>query len=218
MDGASRLRGRIKELMTSRSLTDVDRAEIRGLSRDLIAAGVLTEDESSAIIQEFGAAFHTSGSQSLDLRTGTDMSAGRRLDVLRAARSQHPIYRDSMEVTTSGPTSTPIRVIPLQHVPTGEPSDLTLVSLEVWSTGVAVRVAYPSNMASPLERLNKHQRWTGIDDTSTRYRQVGSYSSDAHGPLVETRVFQPAPSDDATTLTVHTDLGGSAASVQMPLR
>jgi hypothetical protein len=218
MDGASHLRRRIAELTNGQPATATVQAHIRGLAEGLIVAGDLTEQESAAILGAVADVAQPGNLHRLDLTTGADISADRRVDMVRAAQSRHPAYTNGHKADLGGEVATLLRVVPLHDVATSNLGQLMLVSLEVWSTSIAIRATYPGNAHSPLDRLNKHVRWEGSDDASTQYREVGSYSSNAHGQLVETRVLQPAPNDTATTLTVHTHLTGREASATLPLR
>ncbi|MFI6273402.1 hypothetical protein [Micromonospora zamorensis] len=93
-----------------------------------------------------------------------------------------------------------------------------LVSLEVWSSSMRLRLAYPSPHLPAADILRSHRPWRAWDDTGTQYRERGSESSDAQGFLVESRVFDAPPPAEATLLSVAAEHAAGNNQFTIPLR
>ncbi|MEV0734288.1 hypothetical protein [Polymorphospora sp. NPDC050346] len=107
------------------------------------------------------------------------------------------------------------RVVPLHDL--AEESDVTLISLELWTTCMALRLA-PRNVDSdPITRLASHSKWRAVDDTGGEYVEFSYYSSEAAGLLVETRMFGPALNASARTLTISAPNATGPLGLAIPL-
>jgi hypothetical protein len=112
----------------------------------------------------------------------------------------------------------PVRVVPLsREAARGEGWRLVLLSLEIWSSWVDLRCAVlPAGERPPPPPA---LRWRLDDDAGTGYQAVGSVSSGGRRLLVNQVRFQPAPPEEATTVTLTAEdaAGAEAASIEVPL-
>ncbi|WP_206788161.1 hypothetical protein [Amycolatopsis sp. MtRt-6] len=93
-----------------------------------------------------------------------------------------------------------------------------LVSLEVWSTFVALTFSHGYRDHRLLrDRFRPDIRWRGWDDAGTQYRGSAGGGSGSHGLLVERRTFEPGPPTEARTLTLAAESDGGQATVVIPL-
>jgi hypothetical protein len=96
------------------------------------------------------------------------------------------------------------RVIPIAHtVEVGDGVRLVLLSLEVWSRWLDLRLAV---VGLELGRLAEpplpYGRWTLSDDAGTAYQAVGACVSGDNRLHVYQVSFSPSPPSEATTLTL----------------
>ena len=111
-----------------------------------------------------------------------------------------------------------LRVVPLHGRRIDTPGGrVVLVSLEVWTQFVTLRIGYLNSLASAADRMINHKKWHGRDDTLTTYAESHSYWSDSHGCILETRVFTPSPPPAATTLTLQADTLDGVDRLDVPL-
>ncbi|MDG4796922.1 hypothetical protein [Micromonospora sp. WMMD1082] len=98
----------------------------------------------------------------------------------------------------------------------GQPA--VLVSLELWSMSMRLRLAYPNLRRPAAEILRRHRPWRAWDDAGTQYRERGSETSDTGGILVESRVFDATAPAEAALLTVTAEHEAGADQFTVPLR
>jgi hypothetical protein len=98
-----------------------------------------------------------------------------------------------------------VRVVPIgRQVEIGEGLRLVLLSLEIWSGWLDLRLAAvcsaPGRSASQL--LASYTDWQLSDDLDTDYRQIGASSSGDDQMQVGQVSFQPSPPQEAKRLTL----------------
>jgi Clp amino terminal domain, pathogenicity island component len=101
----------------------------------------------------------------------------------------------------AGPAPKLVRVVPLaRHVEVGEDAQLVLLSLEIWSNWLDLRLA----TAGPPGTLPAiaYGDWTLSDDRGTRYQTSGVSFSGSQELQICQVSFQPSPPADAGTLTL----------------
>jgi hypothetical protein len=122
----------------------------------------------------------------------------------------------SHAVTTRGPFSGGVaylwagrqpkllRVVPIaRQLDLGDDMRLVLLSLEVWSEWLDLRLATVGPAGSPMPRpLASHGDWTLTDDLGTAYRTTGASLSGEQRIHVCQVSFSPSPPAEAKTLTL----------------
>lgn len=202
------------------ALQGVDRSEIRGIALGLVAAGVLRQADMDEVLATLDTRLADAGL--LDVRRfalASPPDEAQRLQMVRSmARTGGPAVEPSVEIGRDVESPRLVRVVPLhdRDIATSA-GHIVLVSLEVWSSFMAVRIGYLDSSASARDRMLGHQRWHGHDDGGTKYTESHSYLSDAYGCALETRVFTPAPSSDATVLTLWADALAGIDRLDVPL-
>jgi hypothetical protein len=94
---------------------------------------------------------------------------------------------------------------------------MVLVSLEIWSQYVTLRIGYLDSHVSGADRMINHRKWHGEDDAHTRYTESHSYWSDSHGCVLETRVFTPGAPAGAAILVLQSETSEGISSLSVPL-
>jgi hypothetical protein len=201
----------------SAGLTVADRQQIKGFALGLVASGALKPEEVTPL---------TADMNSVPLIEGTNITRTTQAIPRKAEPpAQTPLFekRDGTrpEDTPYGAESqhVPLRVVPVLGRYVDDPPDPTFLSIEVWSTMMAIHIAHPATDRSFAEIINDATPWQGIDDVGTKYHQCGSVISDVLGMIVSTRFLEPGPSPDAQELTLT--IGGSGhadRNIQLPLR
>jgi hypothetical protein len=220
MDGRSYLEKLISdrlELVSRNPRAPFDRSEIRGVGLGLVAASALRQEEMEEILAGLDHSLESLGRyKEVNAETGRP-EAGPSAPM---HRKEHDRVADAVTTTSLASSPTLLRVLPL----VGQDVELfdqpaTLVSLEIWSTSVRLHVAYPSPQLSGAELLRRWRSWHAFDNTGVQYREAGGGSSDSGGFLVETRIFEPGPADEATALTVRArNSDGRESQFTVPLQ
>ncbi len=97
-----------------------------------------------------------------------------------------------------------VRVVPVaQTVEVGEDARLVLLSLEIWSGWLDLRLAAVGTATGQLARPPlSYAGWTLSDDRGTAYQHIGtSLSGDTHMHVYQVS-FSPSPPAEAKTLTL----------------
>ncbi|MEV6847501.1 hypothetical protein [Actinoplanes sp. NPDC051411] len=183
IDGAEHLRRFLRDRQHRNAaakrpgLSPSDQAEARGLVNGLVAAGTVSEAVARSILDEVLAAARGPHGAEISKRTGHSL----------------PVPRPPVLV----------QVIPVA-APAPDTRDVFALSADVWSASVSVRFGFPPNIDAA--RLFRHERrCTAIDDLGTTYKEFSRATTDAGGLVISTRFLRPAPSEQATTLTVRLD-------------
>jgi hypothetical protein len=200
----------------SAGLTAADRQEIQGFAFGLVAASALTSQEAHALVADM---------ESIPLVADTSTISMTQVIPRKTERpTVTPPFRKAPAAGDEPGLgddrhNTPLRVVPIigQHIDL--PTDPVFLSIEIWSTMVAVRIAHPTTERSFAAILSDDQPWRGIDDVGTNYRQCGSVSSDVKGMIISTRFFEPGPTPEAHVLSLTiSSLERHDRTVQLPLR
>jgi hypothetical protein len=187
--------------------------EIRGVAKGLVAAGILSQQDADQILADMEETLKQAGwlkvvRLSASTTSSTAEIKAKRVGVQRAA------WRRAIE---DPPTPMLRDVDPLvdRTLPVG---DVTahLLSLEVWSTFLALNLAY-LNGGRMRDHFSPDVRWRGWDDAGTQYRGGGGGASGSHGLLVERRMFQPGPPPEARVLTLSIEQPDNETSFSIPL-
>jgi hypothetical protein len=130
--------------------------------------------------------------------------AGERL-VASAMRLRHGVVAPPSHLHGAVHPPDLVRVVPIaRQVDVGEGLRLVLLSLEIWSGWLDLRLAAvcsaPGDSASRL--LATSTGWTLADDLGTSYRQVGHSSSGDDSMSLGQVSFQPSPPAEVKTLTL----------------
>lgn len=228
MNGETYLRSKVDELIdqvdAGHRVTAEERAKILGISEGLVVADRISVAESNSILSRLDEVTNPAhSSHALSVEAPAEFSVSRRLSMLLATRTQESIQPKISQVIHQTPRL--LRVVPLAGVPHGESDAVTLICIEVWSTFISVHLAHPSTaeMSEPERtsdqrvRALEHKDWDGYDDVSNSYQEVGAHWFDAHGLLVETRIFQPGPTSQVREIVLRTDLPDPASELTLPL-
>jgi hypothetical protein len=197
-----------------------DRTEIGGIAQGLVAAGALSVDDMRRMLADLDATLTAAGwlvrvehrmegprDASLAMPTRVEPAPG-----VEPVPGFEPAPGAARPEWTARIEDPPVprlrRVVPLAGRtvvmrPDEEPA--TLISLEVWTTILVLRLARPL----PAEQVRRP--WEALqigpvgawDDAGTRYRGTGANGSGHYGLHVENRTFEPGPPDHATELTIE---------------
>ncbi len=104
------------------------------------------------------------------------------------------------------PAARPVRVLPLvADVPMGGPAQMTLISIEAWSTFFALRWYFTTSQPSDEvdRRLQARGEWSATDDAGNLY-SGGDYGGGGGSCLswMMTTWFAPALATEAQLLTL----------------
>jgi Clp amino terminal domain, pathogenicity island component len=130
---------------------------------------------------------------------------GERGAVAGAMRTHRPAVAPPLHLRSAVQPPELVRVVPIgRQVEVGEGLRLVLLSLEIWSGWLDLRLAGVCSAAgdSASRLLASHTDWTLSDDLGTSYRQVGHSSSGNDLMSLGQISFQPSPPADAGTLTL----------------
>jgi hypothetical protein len=92
-----------------------------------------------------------------------------------------------------------------------------LVSLEVWTTMIVVRTARPDTHDEPPGLLDDRLRWRGWDDIGTEYRSNTATGANWNSLIVDSRMYEPGPPDEAQIFTMVVEHPDHQAVVELPL-
>jgi hypothetical protein len=97
-----------------------------------------------------------------------------------------------------------VRVVPLAREAVSRPGwRLMLISLEIWSSGMDLRYALLALAPPETDPLpGASHRWRLTDDLGTAYELSGATSGAGRTVHLHQLSFQPAPPEDASTLTL----------------
>ena len=184
----------------------VNRWELQGLARGLVAAGVLDQQDADRIMTW--------------LRT--KMTEAGMLRTVRYEPSA-PVARPPVVEVDSPQGDAPVpelrRVIPLAgRTFTIDGVTTSLVSLEVWSTMLIVRTARPEDRRHQPVFTDERLRWRGWDDAGTEYRSNSGTDTHWNSLVVDSRMYEPGPPDEAELFTMVVEHPDHQAVVEIPLR
>jgi hypothetical protein len=187
----------------------LDLAEIRGVAVGLVAAGVLGQQAMERIIADLERTLESTGRLTAVRQTVTGADGGRRIEPGMMARvgAVRPQWQEAI---LDPPAPVLRRVISLAgRMLTVDDHPVALVSVDIWSTMVTLRLAHhDSDGRSLLNRLDSRHRWRGWDDAGTQLRGVGGSGGGSLGLFIEHVVFEPGPADDARMLTLRAEHDG----------
>jgi hypothetical protein len=184
----------------------VNRWELQGLARGLVAAGVLDQQDADQVMTWLRTKMTEAGM----LRTV-------RFDPVPAVAPRMPaVPVDSPLVDTPVPELK--RVISLAGR-TFTINDITtsLVSLEVWNTMLILRTARPNDREEPPGLVDDRLRWRGWDDIGTEYRSNTATGATWNSLVVDSRMYEPGPPDEAKIFTMVVEHPDHQALVELPL-
>ncbi|HET6705945.1 hypothetical protein, partial [Amycolatopsis sp.] len=191
-----------------------DRQQIRGVAIGLVAAGTLTQEDADRILADLDVTLQQSGWLKV-AHFEASASAGFEA-VARPVGAERPEWRQAIEE----PPAPVLRHVVSLAGRTLDVGELTadLVSLEVWSTFVALTFSHGYRDHRLLrDRFRPDIRWRGWDDTGTQYRAGGGSGSGSHGLLVDRRTFEPGPPAEARILTLAVEYPGGQATIVLPI-
>lgn len=188
--------------------------EIRGVAIGLVAAGALAQEEADQILADLKVTLQRSGWLTV---VRQEMSATTSAEAVAARVGiERPEWRQAIE---DPPTPVVRHVVPLvgRTLTIGEVT-ANLVSLEVWSTFLALNLAYVDVDSHRMrERFGPGMRWRGWDDVGTQYRGGSGGGSGSHVLFVERRVFEPGPPEQARVLTLVIEHPGGQITIPISL-
>jgi hypothetical protein len=190
-----------------------DLAHLRGVAAGLVAAGALDHADMRRILadlertlQEIGWLTVIRASVSGPTATLTAMP----VPVPGAVRPQW------VAAATDPPRPVLRYVIPLVGRTL---DDGALISLDVWTTMVTVRIAYPEDdIRARMMDHSAPSRWRGWDDRGTQMRGSGGGGTGEHGLYIEHLRLEPGPADHATSLTLLVEHDGREQQLSITLR
>ncbi|TCO55111.1 hypothetical protein [Actinocrispum wychmicini] len=186
----------------------VNRWEIQGIARGLVAAGVLDQQDADQVMTWLRTKMTEAGMLKVVTLGGqgtvsTSMPVARVPAGAVAERPPLPVLK---------------RVVSLAGRSfTIADKTLHLVSLEVWSTMLVVRTARTYDEDDQPKYLDARLRWRGWDDQGTEYRSNSSTGSLWPQLIVDNRMYEPGPPDDARIFTVVAEHPTAQAVVELPL-
>jgi hypothetical protein len=188
----------------------VNRWEIQGIARGLVAAGVLDQRDADQVMTWLRTKMTEAGMLRA-VKFGDSMTSGS----LAVAPIPVPPERPS---ASPQPPPRLCRVMSLEgRTFTISGVTSTLVSLEVWSTMLVVRTARPHDQEEPPTFLDPRLRWRGWDDAGTEYRSNTGTGSTWHNLRVDSRMYEPGPPDEARIFTMVVEHPDHQAVVELPL-
>jgi len=100
-----------------------------------------------------------------------------------------------------------LRVVPIaREVDVGDGQQLVVLSLEIWSDWLDLRLALVSSRAAEAAQAQRlpagYGQWTLSDDLDTAYRALGTASGGSELFNVAQASFTPSPPPEASTLTL----------------
>lgn len=198
MDGRAHLEKLIADRLRAGRHSPLDLPYVRGVAAGLTAAGALPEPEMHRILADLEHTLQEIGR--LRIVTASMSSSDMPLVMPTRAGAPRPEW---VTVATNPPLPEPRAVIPLTGQTLG---DAALISLEIWTTMVTLRLAHPEpDMMARLTRRPAPQRWHGRDDQGTELHGAGGTGTGADGLYLEEVRLHPAPAPQATTLHLHTE-------------
>jgi hypothetical protein len=189
-------------------------AEIRGVAVGLVAAGVLGQRAMERIIADLERTLESMGWLTVVRRTVTGADGGP--GTMARAGAIRPPWQEAI-VDPPAPVLRGVISLAGQTFTVDE-HPAALISVDVWSTMVTLRLAHSdSDGRTLLDRLSSRRRWRGWDDAGTQFRRVGGGGCGSHGLFIEEVVFEPGPADDARTVTVLVEQDGQPQQLAVRL-
>jgi hypothetical protein len=208
--------GRGKPALGRRSSFDL--AWVRGVAVGLVAAGALGQDEMERIIADLVKTLVDTGW--LTVLRGSASAAGSGPVITPEMTAPTGVARPEWRVAIVDPPPPVLRgVVSLagrRLAVGGKPA--SLISLEVWSTGLTLRLAHSDADARTLmRRLGDRDSWSGWDDQGTQFHGAGGAGGGSHALFVEEVSFEPGPAGRARTLTLRVDHDGRSQRLTIAL-
>jgi hypothetical protein len=200
MDGKAYLEQLIAERLAHRG---ADLTEIRGIAQGLVAAGVLSQEDSARLLAELRDKLVELG---LVLTKQVSASASVSFPASSWVKQREPAEEPPI------PELRAVRSL-VGHTATIRAKTVTFVSLELWSTQFLVRFAHQP------EHPSRALHWSAWDDLANDYHSGSAGSFGSSGLLFEHRIFTPAlPTEARTlTLTLRSGSGTDETTIALPL-
>jgi hypothetical protein len=200
MDGKAYLEQVIAERLAHRR---ADLAGIRGIAQGLVAAGVLSQEDSARLLAALRDKLVELG---LLVTKQASASASGSVSASSWAKRREPAEDPPI------PELRAVRSL-VGHTATIGAKTVTFVSLELWSTQFLVRFAHRP------EHPSRALHWSAWDDLANDYHSGNGGSFGISGWLSEHRIFTPAlPAEARTlTLTLRSGSGTDETTVALPL-
>lgn len=184
----------------------VNRWEIQGIARGLVAAGVLDQRDADQVMTWLRTKMTEAGMLKVVTLGGQGtVTTSSPLPVVRAVAERPPLPALKRVVSLAGRSFTIAD------------KTLNLISLEVWSSMIVVRTARGYDEDDQPKYLDARLRWRGWDDMGTEYRSNSSTGTLWPQLIVDNRMYEPGPPDDARTFTVVAEHPSAQAVVELPL-
>ena len=193
-------------------------AEIRGVAVGLVAAGALGQQTMERIIADLEHTLESAGWLTVVRHTMRGVDGWP--SVLPGMMARVGGTRPQWQQAIADPPAPVLReVISLAgHTLTLDERPAALISVEIWSTMVTLRLAHhDGDGRTPPNRLNGRHRWRGWDDAGTQFRGVGGSGGGSLSLFLEQVVFEPGPADEARALTLRVEHDGQPQQLTVPL-
>jgi hypothetical protein len=209
VDGRAYLEKRIADGFGPSKRIHLDRSEIRGLAAGLVAAGALPPEEAEQILLDLDETLKAAGLMKVmqvTLPGGSGAGTGLVRPEWRQAIDDPPLPVLRHVVSLVG-----------RAVTVGETTS-DLVSLEVWSSFLALHVANVGGDRQWLRHgFGPDVRWHGWDDEGTRYLGAGGVGSGLPPVQFKTYMFEPGPSARSKVFTLVIDHADGRVTTRIPL-
>jgi len=208
--------GRGKPALGRRSSFDL--AWVRGVAVGLVAAGALGQDEMERIIADLVKTLVDTGW--LTVLRGSASAAGSgpviTPETMAPTGAARPEWREAIVDPPPPVLRGVVSLAGRRLTVAGKPA--SLISLEVWSTGLTLRLAHSdADVRTLMRRLGDRDRWSGWDDQGTQFRGAGGAGGGSHALFVEEVSFEPGPAGRARTLTLRVDHEGRSQRLTIAL-
>lgn len=193
---------------TTLGITVENLAEIKGMALGLAAAGVLSEQEMRDVLATAG----------IDPRRGPVAVRTHAAPVFRPRDARRSVVLEATKSRVApSPSGSLLRVVPLtgQEIPLGDTS-LILISAEVWSTMLALRLAHAVGRPPGLQAMAECSIHVQ-DSLGTLYRSCGAAASDAGGIVFQERFFHPGPPDGTVDVVLTARYRDAVATTRIEL-
>jgi hypothetical protein len=240
VDGEAYLEKLIADrLGAGRGQPSMDLVWIRGVAVGLVAAGALAQQDMERTIADLERTLESTGRLSVVRRSvgaaesdrtrgpGTVERTGGSVGAGESDRTRGPgtvertgaIRPRWREAILDPPPPVLRKVISLAGRTLTIGERLTpLISLDVWSTMLTLRLAHsdPDSRAL-MSRLDSGHRWRGWDDAGTQFRGAGGSSGGSNSLVLEHVMFEPGPATHARTLALRLDHDGRPQQLTIAL-
>jgi hypothetical protein len=219
VDGAAYLEKLIADrLRAGQSQPGLDLIWIRGVAVGLVAAGALAQQDMERAIADLERTLESTGRLTVVRRSVRAAESDRTSGPATMARTGaiRPRWREAI---LDPPPPVLRKVISLagRTLTIGE-RPTPLISLDVWSTTLTLRLAHsdPDSRAL-MSRLDNGHRWRGWDDAGTQFRGAGGSSGGSNSLVLEHVMFEPGPATHARTLALRLDHDGRPQQLTIAL-